>query len=426
MPMVKLPLTWWLRPEGLIVGVLIPLMALIWLVGEDSIRSLSVANHLATLPMFALMGLLLVIAVGAFVGRHVRLAYCHAPSFSDRALDIAGLLTIFGYAVWFTPLALHPGIAVRIFAGDLGAVYQARQALNSIPGITTLTECGIAYVVAYGMRMRDGSRPRQRRFSWYLYAIFGLGFLRVFVNSERLALLELIVPFVVVVGPFWASKARGRRLVLRFLPYMGVICLLFTFAATEYFRSWVNFYGDQSSSLLAFSARRIAQYYTLAVNTGLTALDVTGSTSHVPYFSLTWLYSLPVAGTSIMHAIGAAAPTSKVLALYGDSEFNNFSGLVGYIWDFGWLGGALFFGLIGLLMGSSLRGFESRKGWLGCLYPVLFMALVAMIRIPYLTSGRMFVAILTLIIMIFVSVSGERRATPAFERVRVQAGDNDV
>lgn len=426
MPIAKSRLTWWLRPEGLIVGVLIPLMVLIWLAGADSIHDLDVANHLATLPMAALVGILLVIAISAFVGRHVRLTYCHASSFSDRALDIAGLLTVLGYVVWFMPLALRPGIALRIFAGDLGAVYQARQALNSIPGITTLTECGIAYVVGYGMRIRNGNKPCKKRFKWYLYSIFMLGLLRVFVNSERLAFLELIVPFVVVVGPLWASGARERQIILRFLPYIGVVVLLFTFAATEYFRSWVNFYGDQSSSLLAFSARRIAQYYTLAVNTGLTALDVTSPASHVPYFSLTWLYSLPVVGTSIMHAMGAIAPTSKVLALYGDSEFNNFSGLVGYIWDFGWLGGALFFSLLGLVMGGSLRGFESHKGWLGCLYPVLFMALVAMIRIPYLTSGRMFVAILTLIIMMFVSVAGERKATSVVERVRVQIGDNDA
>lgn len=407
--MVKTGLVWWMRPWGLAVGVLIPLMALIWLAGADSIHDLGVANHLATLPIFALIGLLVVIAIGAFVGRNVRLPYCHAPSFSDRALDIAGILTIFGYIVWFIPLATNPGIALKIFVGDHGAAYQARQALNSIPGITTLTECGIAYVVAFGTRVRDGSRPRRRRFSWYLYGIFALGLLRVFVNSERLAMLELVVPFAVVVGPFWASKSRKRQLILRFLPYVSVIGLLFTFAATEYFRSWINFYGSQSSSLLAFSARRLAQYYTLAVNTGLTALAITNPGLHVPYFSLIWLYKLPVVGVSIMHAMGAVDPTSKVLTLYGDPEFNNFSGLIGYIWDFGWFGGVLFLGLIGILMGSSLRGFESHKGWLGCLYPVFFMALVAMIRVPYLTSGRMFVAVFTLIIMTIVSVSGERR-----------------
>lgn len=417
----KYQLAWWMQPEGLLLGVLIPALILVGFLGPSGARGLDIVNHISWTAIGGLSCLVVVMAASAFAGRRASIPYLRAPVLTDSALTFAAALTLLGYTVWFAPLVLHPGIAIRIFTGYLGAVYQAREELNRVPGLTTLTESGIAYVIAYGLRVRDGRRIIKRRFTWYLYAIFGLGVIRVFVNSERLALIELVIPYLIIIAPMWASKSALRRRLLNFVPPLAVALLVLLFAGTEYFRSWVNHYSNTGESLLEFSAHRLIQYYTLSINTGFTALDKFGAFGHMPYFSLEWLYKFPFIGTSVENYMGVVSPTQRVLQLYGDEEFNNFSGLVGYIWDFGWIGATVFLAGVGFVVGCAARGLKARKGWLSCGYPLLFMALVSIIRIPYLTGSRMFVAVLTLFAMLLISLVTANRHRAIFELTEAHA-----
>jgi len=74
-----------------------------------------------------------------------------------------------------------------------------------------------------------------------LLAVFVRAFIRSFLNSERLAIIELLVPFIV---SFVSFRPPTTRRAYRGDP--GRSCVradgsVFFFAAAEYFRSWSSF-----------------------------------------------------------------------------------------------------------------------------------------------------------------------------------------
>jgi hypothetical protein len=81
---------------------------------------------------------------------------------------------------------------------------------------------------------------------------------RVFAWGERLALAEIVVPiFLLYIRYRVSAQGRISRIVLNFLPLIGLLALLGYFGLTEYFRSWSTHYQFQHAPFWQFITQRL-------------------------------------------------------------------------------------------------------------------------------------------------------------------------
>jgi len=219
---------------------------------------------------------------------------------------------------------------------------------------------------------------------------------RVLMWSERLALVEIIVPMMVILithaGARWRRFGWLRSTVAHGGPYLAIPVLFALFTVTEYFRSWKSYSHTQTRPLFEFMASRLVTYYFTALNNGAGMLRT--STDDWPTFHLlytvNWLYQLPGgAGEAIASVVGVReSPTALFLNNYADPEFNNMSGIFPIIYDLGTSGGAIYFALFGFIAGLLYRSMVLGGKIGGILYPILFVGIVEIFRITYLNSSR--------------------------------------
>jgi hypothetical protein len=158
--------------------------------------------------------------------------------------------------------------------------------------------------------------------------------LRVVLNSERLALLELSVPaLLIVVRTLVMERSwspRARRLI-QLAPAWGLLSMLLTFGATEYFRSWRH-YRYEFDSVAEFTLWRVSGYYTTALNNGAMAYETRGAWP-LPYASLHawWAFPLVEHSSFSFEALSGVDPETThttTLQRFGNPELNNDSGLL--------------------------------------------------------------------------------------------------
>jgi hypothetical protein len=232
-----------------------------------------------------------------------------------------------------------------------------------------------------------------------------LGFLRAIVNSERLALIELVVPAAILTLQLNLSRIRWKTL-LRFGPVIGAVLLLVVFTGFEYLRSWINFYSKGDLNLLQFGSVQLLGYYVTALNNGafvMTWLDIPLS---VPYFTASFLWRFPIL-SEIMTTLFGAAPVNfdtyfAALTAGANPEFNNGDGLLVPIMDFGAAGGCLYWLVMGFICGLLYRLFL-RHHLIGLfMYPVIFLSILESPRILYWAEGRAFPPLVMLLFSAFV------------------------
>ena len=138
-----------------------------------------------------------------------------------------------------------------------------------VAGVTSLTQVGIAQVVLAALVLCHGRSPAVVR---RLVVVLVLGLLRSYLLTERLALLELVVPLLAV-GAAHRRRRRGRGRFLPFAPVLALPVLLVVFGIFEYSRSW-NYYRTRTTqSFPLFVVNRLAGYYATSYNNGALQLD---------------------------------------------------------------------------------------------------------------------------------------------------------
>jgi hypothetical protein len=383
---------WWIHPGRLTAFFLIPLYAfLVYVVPArwPEVLVLKAPDYLRGPYPGMGLGMLVAVAAGAFVGARLVVRRGPAPAYavSPSALAGVGVVTIAAYAIWFFPVLLQ------------GRLLLERDELSRTPGITSFTQMGVPFVLAY----LYCSRVCGQRFSWMiraeLRAILVLTLLRVFVWKERLAAIEVFVPAAVLLlsHPPADTESRLRRMmrgaVSRGGPFLAVPLLMIAFTVTEYFRSWTTYSETQSTSIGEFMLARFTSYYYTALNNGAGLLAThhgewpTGKLLYVAE----WLYHLPGGiGDSIYTTfIGARThPTDEFLERFADPEFNNMSGIFPIVYDVGVIGAALYFVAFGLGAGMLYRAMV-RRGRVGnVLYPPVVVALLEVLRVTYVNETR--------------------------------------
>ncbi len=413
---------WWLSPIGAVLLV-IPVSLLV----ADRIpdldyrtfyRAPKVLTHADTrlfLVAAAVLTLGLLVPMVARVARPMP-AWPALPASSADALrrgepvafwlTVAGylLLGVLGLARGATPSVLYSAIV----SGD-NYTGQLKTLFAPVAGITSLTQVGIAYVVVAGTLLTEGSSSRLLR---RVAIVVLLGLARAYLLTERLAVLELLVPLLAI-GAFHLRQRWRNGGWVGAVPIVAVPALLVVFGAFEYSRSWVFFRDRTTLSFPEFVVNRLAGYYATSYNNG--ALQLAHPVSgRLPYDSIQAFWTAPGISQLNLYELlshqGGSDLLNTVLAQYGNPEFNNPGGLATPFIDFGHVGGFVFFFLCGLVVGTAYTGWRSGRPVGLLTYPVMFTGLLELPRYVYWTQGRVVPAAVVLLVLASVMNRAPQRS----------------
>ena len=296
-----------------------------------------------------------------------------------------------------------PSILTDIFAGRWFE-REVRDTIGTIPGITTLVQAQVPYVTLIALRwVYVPTVPLSRLEKLAFAIVLCLTILRNFVWSERLSLIEFMMPFAVLL----LRKPR-YPLLTALAPLIGIALLLTYFGTSEYFRSWLSFYQYQHDSFIHFVITRFLAYYIIALDNGAGMVrDFGGVTA--PAMTADWFWRFPweIGQTALGKVLQAGVHGYYTSWLYWNAteEFNNAAGIFAPFIDFGAAGGLVFWFLFGLLTGLIFRSFTHGNFAGMMLYPSWFVGILEMPRLFYNGETRYFpIMIITLALIFLVSM----------------------
>lgn len=422
---------WWLSPVAVSLMVATAAIALTASLSDDRFRALwgspKSVTGAALLTMFS--GALALALAAAVVGglRPLEPPVRRWPGLSSATMErmrrtssVLVTLTVVGYLGLLYLMAragIGPGNVRE--AADYGAALPLKDVVGTLPGLTTMTQFGIAAVIVSSVVLvQQFDKAEVAK----ICVVVGLAVPRAFLFSERLAVLELVVPMVVVPCFGLALNPRAARYV-RLVPVVGVPGCITVFSTFEYFRSW-EFYRGTQHSFLRFSTERIAGYYATSVNNGYLKWTHMDWPDRLPGATIDFLWTAP--GISQLdlynrwtgHLPGRNGPPTDtdydaLLSQLGNPEFNNSTGYAAPFLDYGLAGGIVYFLIVGLVAGLLYRGFREGRLLGLLLYPVVFTGLLELPRYIHWAQGRSFPAWLALTaVAIILSRAGRTDPDP--------------
>lgn len=316
------------------------------------------------------------------------------PQWAMAMLMIGAL---FAYAIWFAPLATDPRLVLDILRGERSNV---RDVVTTTPGVTTMTQFGVAYAIAFAAMRSSRVRPLEAWERVGLALVFVLAAIRSVVWSERLAVIELAVVYVVARLAFTQVTTQRWWRIGTFVPLAAPLLLYLAFTGTEYLRSW-DYYRGEYDSVWAFSYERLLTYYATASNNGIGLLV---ENHEWPLFSgrfvAEWLYLMPGVGDWMRESLGdPMSYYTTFLERFARPEFNSPTGLFQVVFDLGYAGSMLYFLTVGALIGRLWDGWRRQSTPGVLLYPVAVMFLVELLRFNYFAATRFFPLALALLFL---------------------------
>ncbi len=342
-------------------------------------------------------------------------------------------LTVFGYLVWLG-VGLKNGASPAlfldvVFSDDATVVESIRDDyFPTIPGITTCTQFGLPAILLGLYVYFLGDRKAIR----WVAIIVALAVIRTILNSERLALIELVLPATIltirmVVLPMkdylWTRRAGIVA------PLVAPLMLMLVFGSFEYFRSW-HYYVDDFNSYPQFVVWRLSGYYTTSHNNGAMALE-TNQSRPLPYHTLEPFWKFPgVSGSPLgyerLTGLDIEETHKHMLEDYGNPELNNGGGLFQPILDWGLPGSLVFWLGYGWLGGVLYYSYQ--RGNLGglMLYPLVFQSILDVPRILVICSTRFTPAIVVLVFGCIHSPVKNFRQPQAIRKRSTTASQSDT
>lgn len=322
-----------------------------------------------------------------------------------RTYRFLTIICILAYIIWYANFIRINGLSIlsnfRSLASISSVMYVLRNNAGHISGITTFTEVGIVSLpLGVYLLYKIDDIHRKQVIKRDMIVIILLALFRTIAFSERLAIIELIVPAAVVV--FAMTKNKKLRPVIFWGPVVAIVLLILIFAAFEYSRSWLTFYSSYYDSYFKFIIQRVTGYYTNAINTECLYIQH-ASTSILPYRTIEWLWELP--GFSSLYKFitpsNASEAFKSILNSYGNPEYNNPGGLLATYIDFG-----IFFPIIqislGFFVGRVYRHFLDGNLMGIIMYAFSFFALIEMPRYFSFGSTRAFFVYVAVFILYYI------------------------
>jgi oligosaccharide repeat unit polymerase len=410
---------WWMAPWMLSCLIMLPLLTAALIVPIQFHWELGRMAKLMSFDTWAMaVGGVLSFAAGSWLGAHVRLS---APGLGIEDVALSPTLcrllrvitwTLFviavaAYALWFMPVARDPSILLAVLAGRWHEL-EVRNTIGTIPGVTTLVQAQIVYVTLLVVRWIYLPQARPSRLEKSaLVVVFLLACMRNLIWSERIAVIELLVPAAIL---FLRQPKYPRMTALA--PVFAAVGLVVFFSIFEYFRSWSAYYQYRYDSFAVFIMTRLSGYYITALDNGAGLYRDWGGIA-APLSTADWFWRFPweIGQTWFSEILGLEKYQHAAWLYWNASpEFNNSSGIFMPFVDYGAIGGMIFWGLFGLLTGQIFRGF-AKGGFAGMLiYPSWFIGLLEMPRILYLCEARYFpVLIICLAVIFLIAMMAEQQ-----------------
>lgn len=387
-------LYWWASPSRVALFVHLPIFLLCALIDESDY---AVYKHSAKYldGYTTTLGVAAILCFALFSALfEPRRAYPDLVPVSHQTVD-AALNTLFAivltaYAIFLFPIVFNLQLLLDLLHGSTTAMYGLRETLNRIPGVTTLMtlQSVLATLLASYAGLTGRRLPRLYRRMAIVLVVACL--LRAWLWSERLALIELALPAMVVIWARIPPRWRHRSFrPLAFAPMFGVPLLFAVFAIGEYFRSWQYYQHQFPGSFLEYIAIRFAGYYATALNNGA-ALCSLIDTQYLPTLTAEWFFKFPLWQFVPEQARLSPFNVDDFLDAYMNREFNNMSGIFIPIFDYGPYLGLLCWAVLGATSGALFNGFA--RGQIGGLlvYPTWFTGLVEILRVFYWSDPRFF------------------------------------
>lgn len=399
---VKADPPWWLTPPLYFLFFLLPFFSVTIIVSQpymirlgQKVNNINFENVMIALLSIAM--LTLGASLFSFLARKEKVTVIYEAANVEKVLFVLGGLSFVTNVFYLSPLLLHPGLLLSfLFGGSETAMFEMRQTFASIPGFTSFVTACMPFFSLYSFVTLPNSgytvsKGNKRLF----YALFVLTFMRAILSSQRLAFLIAVLAYLIPRMAFvW--KRSALRSCLPFIGISGVFCL---FAFGEYFRSW-QYYKNFYDNYFEFVSVRFLGYFSTAVNTGsgvLTYYEPMG----IPYYTANWF--------SRMIRIFGFDYTEKMsivddyLVRYATPEFNNPGGLYVPYFDYGILGGAVFFFLTGLFTGWLFYKFLRREPIGIFLFPCWFVGCLDLTRVMlWVWSGFTPIIVLSFIAAFFL------------------------
>lgn len=407
---------WWLSPAGLILCFLIPVFIAIGLLGEVRSPALTVRGLIFMNRDYTLLGIgiMLLIAATAYVGQQIKLKP-HGDVWDrpwQRAAWFLGLVSLAAYLIWFKDIFFVPQNLWGVITGSLR---MSRSEIGNAPGITSLVNFSPIFfaLVTYVWVHRPAQVTRGLKILYF--SLIFLTVFRVYVWSERLALIELFVFMVVPIGAAMYQRTRNAasRTVVALLPILGLPLLVLFFGAAEYFRSWQSDYYQGSMDFWEFAVGRLASYYYTSLNNGAGLMETQHWPTYDFEYSMFFAHKAPgIIGPLFSYYTEHDGPSlGAFLRSYGDPEFNNPSGLFSIFIDAGATGAFIYFTAAGLLAGLLYRAMLDGRARGIFFYPMFFMMLLEVYRYLYLGESRTVAAALGAMIALSIMSKKQRAKT---------------
>lgn len=401
---------WWIDPANLVIFLTLPVFVgstlLAGPIMTDQFNSFNfLSNSMIYLGAMCICTLAIGAKFGSFVASHRNHGRaCFDPHRFDQFLVLLLVISLLSNLLLLSSLLLQPSLILRVVQGGKGGVFDAKDAMGKLVGVTSLTNVSPLFCTMASIRyvMRGEFLP-SRKIALLALLLAPLLFIHAFIGSERLVLVENGAAFIL---PLFSFVPRLRR-IATYAPIGGVAAVLTIFAAGEYMRSW-PFYKFYYDSFLQFASLRLLGYLAVASNTGAGMIATMPAVGY-PLITARWLTRLPLLHLTTDYS-------RQYLVDYGNREFNNPGGIFAPIVDFGTTFGLLYLFLFGLFLGVGY-GFYRRKHPVGLLvYPLFFIGLADLTQIWYWGEPRFIPELIFLAFGVGITV---RR--PAFTVTRFQS-----
>lgn len=375
-------------------------------------------KHVDESALAVAMGAIILFSAGAILApkRRGNAGRNEDPETLRRLFWLSAGLAVVGYLVWFGAAfarGLRASHIISMATGQNAMTDEVKEAyMGTVSGITTLTQLGMAAVV---LACLCASVSGWKGLRWPLGLLLVLAIIRSLLNSERLAVIEMVVPGVIAASALWRPVRPSWRRAVACAPVIGVCGLFAFFTGSEYLRSWKGFYASEHDSLLEFSAIRLSGYYVTALNNGACIVSMLPNGYQMPYFTLGFAWKLPIVKSAVREFLKApqldtADGYVDMMSGLTNTEFNNPSGVYLPMIDFGtplglayWLAAGLFCGwLYSLFRSGHIAGL--------CLYPMVAIGLLEAGRVLYWAEPRAFPSLMWLAVAAYVMTRRQQRS----------------
>lgn len=299
--------------------------------------------------------------------------------------------------LWIARMVLQEGVGplVRMVLVEHDFLAFKHQVVNvtSISGITTLTQLGMIASALYSVYV-FGLRGKGSFWLWAL--ILFPGVLRGMFFSERIALLEVLIPIVTTAVLFGRIKVTVPKLI----GAAGAFVLFFS--AAEGLRSY-QFYsktGFAENGVYSYGLGRFLDYISSSVNHSMSMVDLSERTIGFPallfngWLNLLYEFVPQSAVRAFLHLNETTQAYLNVKSSpYSAADYTNM-GYFGEIFaDSGYLY-VLYAILYGWFVGMAYKGTRRfQVGWM-IIYPAVLFSLLESYRVHYLFDNRMFYPLL--------------------------------